>query len=57
MTFDYINDDMYKHLVCIIIGGAENDGVLHGLAHVCEHMCLLLLSERITRNIEPKLLY
>lgn len=41
MTFDFINDDMYKHLVCIIIGGAENDGVLHGLAHVCEHMCLL----------------
>lgn len=39
--YQHIEDEKYKHLICIIIGGTENENKLHGLAHVGEHMCLL----------------
>lgn len=41
MMYKYIEDKNYKHLICIIVGGSEDENRLHGLAHVGEHMCLL----------------
>ncbi len=39
--YQHIDDKNYKHLICIIIGGSENEEDIHGLAHVGEHMLLL----------------
>lgn len=38
--YQYIDSKNYKHLICIIIGGSENEKNIHGLAHVGEHILL-----------------
>ena len=39
--YQHLEDKDYKHLICIVVGGSEDEETIHGLAHVGEHMLLL----------------